>query len=369
LKITILSPAHPFRGGIAASSERLAMEFIDLGHEVLIYTFTRQYPSLLFPGKTQFSESPPPPGLKIKRMIHAYNPFNWIAAGLALRKLETDIIIVRYWIPFMAPALGTIVALGKKKRKTFGLVDNIIPHEKHFYDKILSSYFTRFMDAFVVMSKSVKEELKDFISYQSVEYQPHPIYDIYGPKISRELALEKLGLAPDCRYILFFGFIRDYKGLDLLLKAFAEPVFADQDMKLIIAGEFYGNRDKYEALIDSLGIRDRLIIKSDFISDPEVKNYFCAADLLVQPYKTATQSGIAQIAYHFELPMVVSNVGGLPEIVINDKSGYVVERDPKQIAEAIQKYFNEKKSETFRSGTRELKNRFSWTKLAGAFLD
>lgn len=369
MKIVILSPAYPFRGGIAASSERLAKEFQYLGHEVEIHTFTKQYPKLLFPGKTQYSNGEPPQGLKILRTIHAFNPFNWLISGWKLRKTKADIIITRYWLPFMAPALGTVNWIGKKNRKTIGLVDNIIPHEKHFYDSILSAYFVRVMDAFVVMSKSVKEELRRFTKTKPIEYYPHPIYDIYGKKPSREEALSYLDLDPEFEYLLFFGFIRDYKGLDLLLESLVVNGVKDHKLKLIVAGEFYGNQEKYENLIDDLDLRDRVILKSDFIPDEEVKYYFAAADLLVQPYKTATQSGIAQIAYHFELPMVVTNVGGLPEIVIDGQSGYVVEPEPGSIAKAIKQFFNENKAAEFTKGTVEIKKRFSWENLAKGFLE
>jgi D-inositol-3-phosphate glycosyltransferase len=213
MRIIIISPAHPFRGGIAASSERLALEFIHLGYEVEIHTFTKQYPKLLFPGKTQYSESPPPKELKILRTIHAFNPFNWFIAGRKLRKSQADLIITRYWLPFMAPALGTVNWIGKKNRKTIALVDNIIPHERHFYDAWLSSYFVRQMDAFVVMSKSVKEELRQFTKSKAISYFPHPIYDIYGEKPAKEKALEHLKLDPSFDYLLFLassGTTRDW---------------------------------------------------------------------------------------------------------------------------------------------------------------
>ena len=369
MKIAILSPAHPFRGGIAASSERLAKEFQEMGHDVELITFTRQYPAFLFPGKTQYSQQEAPEGLKITRLIHAYNPFNWIWAGIKLRKHPAELFIVRYWITLMAPALGTIIALAKRKRKCIGLVDNIIPHEPHFYDRMLSAWFIRFMDAFVVMSKSVREEIRSFNASKPVSYFPHPIYDIYGQKPEKRKALEILQLDPQFNYILFFGFIRDYKGLDLLLEAMADDKIRRLPVKLVVAGEFYGNEEKYVELIKRRGIGDRVILHDDFIPDEKVKCYFSAADLLVQPYRTATQSGIAQIAYHFELPMVVTRVGGLPEIVIHGQSGYVVEPQPPAIAQAIGDFFTENKAGEFIQGTIELKHRFSWRNLATGFLE
>ena len=369
MKIAILSPAHPFRGGIAASSERLAREFFEMGYEVELITFTRQYPAFLFPGKTQYSDSPRPEGLKITRMIHAYNPFNWLMTGLKLKKHPADLFIVRYWIPHMAPALGTIMALAKGNRRCIALVDNIIPHEPHFYDACLSAYFIRQMDGFVVMSKSVGEEIRRFQQVKPVSYRPHPIYDIYGAKRTREQALAALRLDPSFSYLLFFGFVRDYKGLDLLLEAMAVPEIREMPLKLIVAGEFYGGQEKYTALIERLELEDKVILHSDFIPDDTVKDYFSAADLLVQPYRSATQSGIAQIAYHFELPMIVTNVGGLPEIVKDGESGFVVEPDPTSIAGAILQFFKENKAETFIRGTAEWKKHFSWRNLANSFLE
>jgi glycosyltransferase involved in cell wall biosynthesis len=224
------------------------------------------------------------------------------------------------------------------------------------------------MDGFVVMSQSVKEELRRFTKTKPIEYRPHPIYDIYGEKPGKPAALKHLNLDPEYKYLLFFGFIRDYKGLDLLLQAMDDIRIKNQMLKLIVAGEFYGNQEKYEALIEELHLQDRVILKSDFIPDEAVKYYFAAADLLVQPYKSATQSGIAQIAYHFELPMVVTNVGGLPEIVIDGQSGYVVDPDPSSIASAIDRFFTDEKADAFEKGTIELKKQFSWRNLAESFL-
>jgi len=269
----------------------------------------------------------------------------------------------------MAPALGTAMLLGKKHRKSIGLVDNIVPHEKHFYDPWLSAYFIASTDAFVVMSRSVKEELRRFTRNKAIRYFPHPVYDIYGKRKDRDTALMELGLDPSFRYLLFFGFIREYKGLDLLLRSMALPAIRQSKLKLIVAGEFYGNREKYLSLINELDIADRVILHTEFIPDQQVHLYFSGAELLVQPYRTATQSGIAQIAYHFELPMVVTRVGGLPEIVEDGKSGFVTDVDPAAISQAVKRYFDEGLQASFSEGARALKEKFSWKNLAGAFLD
>ncbi|HHH52594.1 MAG TPA: glycosyltransferase, partial [Bacteroidetes bacterium] len=325
MKIVIIGTAYPFRGGIASFNERMAIELINQGHDVIIYTFTLQYPSVLFPGKTQYSDDPKPENLKIIPLINSINPFNWIKSGLKIRREKADIIITKFWIPFMGPALGTILRIAKNKNtKNISVIDNIIPHEERIGDKLLAQYYVNAIDKFIVMSSSVKEDMKLFTTKKPVLLIPHPIYDNYGEILDKKAAAEYLRIDPNGKYVMFFGFIRDYKGLDLLLEAMADNRIQQAGIKCIVAGEYYGNKDKYDSLIKKLGIESSLILKTEFISNNEVKYYFSAADLIVQPYKSATQSGISQLAYHFEKPMVVTNVGGLPEIVENGKSGYVV---------------------------------------------
>ena len=335
MKIIILGTAYPFRGGLASFNERLAYEFQDMGHEVIIYTFTKQYPNFLFPGKTQFSESEAPKNLNIIRMIHSYNPLNWLKVGKKLRVEAPDLIIAKFWIPFIGPAYGTILRTLRKrnkKLKVVSIIDNIIPHESRIGDKQLAKYFTKQIDSFVVMSKSVEKEMSGFVKSQPVAYSPHPVYDNYGEPTTRESACVKLKLDPSKKYLLFFGFIRDYKGLDLLLKAMAEEVLRKEDIYLIVAGEYYSNEEKYKALIDKLEIKDKLVLFNSFIPNEEVRYYFSAADIVVQPYKSATQSGISQIAMHFEVPMIVTDVGGLKEIVKDEVNGYVTPKAPESIA-------------------------------------
>lgn len=364
-KIVFLGPVHPFRGGIAASSERLAQEFVKLGNEVELHTFTLQYPGILFPGKTQFSSSESPKDLRIKRTHSSVNPISWYTAGKAIKKLKPDLIICRFWMPFMAPCFGTIIKIAKanKQTKAVAVIDNIIPHEKRPGDKPLAQYFCNQIDAFVVMSKSVELEIKPFLTKQPVKYIPLPIFDNYGDPMDKVEARKWLNISSDEKIILFFGFIRDYKGLDLLIKAMADDRIKAAGIKLVIAGEYYANQAMYEQLIEELGVGDQLILKTDFIPDEEVKYYFSAADLVVQTYKTATQSAISQLAYHFEKPMVVTNVGGLPEIVQHGKAGYVVEVNPTAIADGIIQFYQEDREKEFAEAVAIRKKEFGWNTM------
>lgn len=362
--IVLLSPAHPLRGGIAAFTERFAMELQQEGHEVIIYSFSLQYPGFLFPGTTQFSSDPAPPGLTIRTCINSVNPLNWLKVGLELRRLCPDLIVPRYWLPFMGPCLGSILRLarGNGHTKVVAIADNVLPHEKRPGDRLFTRWFVSACDAFVVMSQSVLDDLRIFTQKTS-SVIPHPIYDNYGEHSPREAALAQLGLSPSDKHLLFFGFIRDYKGLDLLLEAMADERIRKMNLKLIVAGEYYGNREKYEAQIRSLGIENQLVMRTDYIPNEAVKHYFGAADLVVQPYRTATQSGISQMAYHFEKPMVVTDVGGLAEIVPHGKAGYVVPVEPTAIADAIVDFYENDRAKAFTEGVAEGKKRFSWAAM------
>ncbi|MCH2080786.1 MAG: glycosyltransferase [Saprospiraceae bacterium] len=364
-KIYILSPAHPLRGGIAASSERLAQALQEAGHEVEMISFSLQYPNFLFPGKTQFTNDPAPANLKIRTLLHSINPLNWWSVGQLLRRELPDLIIVRYWLPFMGPSLGTVLRIAKwnKHTKVIALTDNIIPHEKRPGDRLFTQYFVKAIDGFISMSASVAKGIRTFTMAKPIQETVHPIYDNYGALVSRAEALTKLDLPKGGRYLLFFGFIRAYKGLDLLLKAFAKSEVRKLGLKLIVAGEFYSNEEEYQQLIDELGIREALILHTHFISNDEVKYYFGAADLLVQPYRTATQSGISQMAYHFEKPMIVTKVGGLPEIVPDGEAGYVVEVDENAIAAGIVRFFEEEKVAEMTKVVMERKALFSWAAM------
>ena len=368
--IKIIGPAYPFRGGLAAYNERLAREFASQGFQVEIETFTLQYPGILFPGKTQFADWEAPQGLNIKRTVNSINPLNWIKTGQRIRKEKPDILMVRYWLPFMAPSLGSICRLVRKNKhtKVICLADNIVPHEKRLGDKSLTSYFMGSIDGMVAMSKSVLADMKSFKPQMPHELCPHPLFDNFGEKIEESKAKELIGLNPQLNYLLFFGFIRDYKGLDLLLKAFADERLKSLPLKLIIAGEFYTNAQVYLDLIEQLNLKDRIILKTDFIPDNEVNQYFGAADLIVQPYKSATQSGVTQIGYHFEKPMLVTNVGGLPEIIPDQKAGYVVEVNETAIADAIFDFYSKNRKEEFEENVKIEKQKFSWANMVHAFL-
>ena len=365
MKVIILGTAYPYRGGLTAFNERLAKAYIMQGHDVEIYTFTLQYPSFLFPGRTQYSTEAAPDGLKIFRKINSINPLNWLKTGREICKKQPDLVIVKYWLPFMAPCFGTILRQVRKNGKTHivSILDNIIPHEKRLGDKWLTQYFVNAVDGFVAMSKSVLNDVNIFDSQKPKVFSPHPLYDNFGEKVSREDAMKRLNLVDNQKYMLFFGFIRDYKGLDLLLKSYADSRFRALHIKLIVAGEFYNNSEKYFALENELGLKGEVIWRNDFIPDGEVKYYFSAADIIVQPYKSATQSGVTQIAYHFEKPMLVTNVGGLSEIVPHGKVGYIVNPDDKEIADALLDFYENERFNDFTDNIILEKEKYSWSSM------
>lgn len=365
MKIVILGPVNPYRGGIAALNERLAVELKKEGHEVIIFNFKLQYPGFLFPGKTQYTDDLAPEGLKIVRKVNSVNPLNWVHVGSELKRLSPDLIIVRYWLPFMGPALGTICRLARRNKhtKVICIADNIIPHEKRPGDRLFTSYFVKGVDGFIAMSKEVFRDIDIFVRKPVKRFAAHPVYDHYGEIIPRQEALHKLNLSPDYRYLLFFGFIREYKGLDLLLEAMNDNRLREKPVKLIIAGEYYGNQEYYNDLINRFGLQDQLVLHTDYIPSDEINNYFCAADLIVQPYKSATQSGVTQIGYHFDKAMLVTDVGGLSEIIADRKSGYVVPPKSSAIADAIVDFYKSEREEDFVRETKLLKQNFSWSNL------
>lgn len=370
-KIIIIGTAWPYRGGIAAFNERLALEFQKQGSEVSIENFTLQYPSLLFPGKSQYADRPAPENLLIKRSVNAVNPFNWIRAGNRLRRAAPDIVIFRFWLPFMGPCFGTIARRIRKNRaiKIITIIDNIVPHEHRIGDRLFTRYFIRPIDSFITMSDKVMKDLSTFDLKKPRALCPHPLYDHFGERMKKEDARKHLDLDPNARYVMFFGFIRDYKGLDLLIRAFGEAPLRDTDIRLLIAGEFYADREKYLSLIRQSGIDERVVLRTDFIPDDQVRYYFSACDIVAQPYTSATQSGISQIAYHFNTPMIVTNVGGLPEIVPDGRVGYVAETDPKDIAEKIDRFYREDRESEFRANARKEKQKYSWETLVRSVFD
>lgn len=366
MKIIIIGTAYPYRGGLAAFNERLACEYQSQGHEVEMYTFTLQYPNFLFPGKTQYSTDPAPEQLHILRKVNSCNPFNWIKVGKEIARKKPDMVIFAYWMSFMSPCMGTIARQIRRNKHTkiIALVHNMIPHEPTILDKFLPGYFVKAMDGFMALSESVVNDINHFDQRNCPKlFSPHPIYDHYGERLSREQALASLNLKTDFRYVLFFGFIRSYKGLDLLIDAFADERLKKSNIKLIIAGEFYEDSSSYLNKIKELGIDDQLILHTDFIPNNEVNRFFSAADIVAQPYKTATQSGVTQIAFHFEKPMLVTNVGGLAEIVPHGKIGYVVEPDSQKIADALVDFFEHNKQNELEENIKEEKKKYAWNRF------
>ena len=362
MKITLLGPAHPYRGGLASIMETMAREYQSRGHEVRIYTFTVQYPSLLFPGKTQYVETPAPADLHIERVMNTVNPLNWVSLGLRLKREKPDMVLMKYWTPFMAPCFGTIARIARTNGVTKFVcqIDNVEPHEHHIIDKPCNHYYLGAVDGFVYMSEQVHGELKAYTQAPAI-FSPHPMFENFGKAVPRDEACKKIGINPAENYTLFFGLIRDYKGLDLLLEAWAK--WSPEGRKLLIAGEFYASREKYIALIERLKLQDRVVLHDRFIADDDVKYYFSAADCLVLPYRTATQSGVTQIAYNFSLPMIVTRVGGLPEIVPDGRVGLVCEPDADSIATAMQQIYSGDTLTAMRENFTVERKRFSWATM------
>jgi glycosyltransferase involved in cell wall biosynthesis len=369
-KIIIIGSAFPLRGGgITTFNERLAAEFQQLGHEVIIYSFSLQYPSFLFPGKSQYANRPEPKNIKIKSVINSVNPLNWIKVGNQIAQEKPSLVLIRYWLPFMSPALGTIARVIRRKKNTkiVCIADNIIPHEKRTADKILTKYFMLPIDGFITMSNKVTQDLLQFNSHANYKQVVHPLYDNFGKIIDKREARKYLKIEPNIKLVLFFGFIREYKGLDLLLDAMDTDDVKKQSIQLIVAGEFYQNKDVYLDQINQKGISSQVRIIDDFIPDDMVRYYCCAADVIVQPYKKATQSGVTPLAYHFEVPMIVTNVGGLPEMVKDGESGLVCEPNSQSIAEHISEFFN-KGVDYFLPGLKAEKEKFSWSSFVSTIM-
>ena len=368
MKIIIVGTAFPYRGGLAAYNERLAREYVKQGHDVEIITFTLQYPSFLFPGRSQYSAEFAPKDLKITRLIHSMNPFNWIKVGRIIKEKAPDKVIFCYWMAFVAPCFGTIARIARiPKTRMIGMIHNMIPHEPTILDKLFPKYFVKSMDGFVAMAESVVADINHFDEQNKPKVvSPHPIYDHYGDLLTKKEAAMKLGLYDQNNYILFFGFIRHYKGLDLLLEAFADERLRKFPVKLIVAGEFYENPQPYLELIIKKKLESVVELRTKFIPDNEVRNYFSIADLVAQPYRTATQSGVSQIAYHFEKPMLVTNVGGLAEIIPDGKVGYVIDVDPKQIADSLVDFFANQRSEMMIENIKIEKKKFLWSRMTDA---
>lgn len=369
LKIFIIGPAFPLRGGPAQFNENLCLELNKEGHDAQIISYKLQYPNFLFPGSSQFEKSGSAPlGIKIHTILNTINPFNWLMVARFIRKQKPDFILFRYWLPFFGPCLGTIGKLVRSHTKVLALTDNIIPHEKRIGDHVFTKYFVKNCDGFIAMSKVVLNDLSIFTQNLNKAYSPHPMYENYGDPISIDLARKKLNLNPHDKIILFFGLIRHYKGLDILLEALAAPEIRSQGVKLLIAGEFYDDKNFYLQLIKKLNLQDCVIVQDKFIPNDEVRDYFCASNLVAQTYRNATNSGVTMVGYFYEKPMLVTNVGGLSEIVPNEVCGYVVENNCALISEKVVDFFANNRENEFVKNVKIEKRKYEWTEFINSLL-
>jgi len=365
MRIAYLSTFYPFRGGITHFNHSLFNSLKNF-HEIKAYTFKRQYPDLLFPGKTQYVTSDDLiEEIPALRCLDTINPVSYLTTAGSIRKFKPELLIMKYWMPFFAPSLGFVA--GKLKSdgcKVISILDNVIPHEKKFYDIPFTKYFLNRNSGFVVMSETVKKSLLTLKPGAKYLFHEHPLYNHFGDKISRTEACKKLGIPENKKIILFFGFVRDYKGLDILIEAMSA---LNDEYYLVIAGEVYGDEKKYYDLIEKHQIGHKSQVNLRYIADHEVALFFSAADVNVLPYKSATQSGILAIAYHFELPVIVTDVGSLKASVEADKTGLVAEKSEPEIIKAkIEEYFNSGQKSFFETQIKTVKINNSWKKLANA---
>jgi len=370
LKIAIIGPAWPYRGGIATFNEYMARNLISNGHKVDLHTFSHQYPSFIFPGTSQFTDKPHPEGLHIERSLHAYNPFTWLKTRKNLIQGQYDLVIIRYWLPAMSPVLSAMAsALARSGTKVLALVDNLYPHEKRPLDRWLTGLFLPYPHSFLAISKLVEQQLRELVNDRPVLYSPHPIYDNYGPHLDQNKAREQLNLPQTGKLLLFFGFIRRYKGLDILLEALSDQRFVDKDFKLVVAGEWYEDSRSYYDLVDRLNLHDRVIWKDHFIREDEVATYFSAADVVVQPYRSATQSGISALSYAYRKPLISTNVGGLSEIMEDGKNGFLCEASAESLADGIQRYLDFTNVEGMAVSIEEQAQSMSWDRLSEVIIE
>ena len=362
MNIICIGPAHPLRGGIANFNTALCRSFSRAGHRASVISFSLQYPGFLFPGKTQVEEGEAPPDIPIRPLINSINPFSWMKVVRVIRAASPDMVVIHHWMPFIAMSLGYIVRRMKKKQAcpVIAIAHNVIPHEKKPGWKSMSRYLLSACDGYIVLSASLLDDLTTFTDTGFKAFIPHPVYDHFGEAVDRGVAAGKLGLDPSLKYLLFFGMIRKYKGLDLLIRAFALMKDRVPDLRLIVAGEFYSGQKEDMELINEFGLADRIILRDHFIPSGEVRYYFSLADLVTQPYRSASQSGVSQVAYHFGVPMLVTDVGGLAEIVPHMKVGYVTPVDEQSIADAVVDFFLHDRAGTFRKNIQSERKRFTW---------
>jgi len=355
------------RGGIAHYVALLYKHLKQKGHSVSVISFKRQYPKIFFPGKTQEDEGKELIQVQADPVLDTINPFTWIKAVLKIKKIKSDCVVFKYWMPFFAPCYAVIAFFSSRvfKIRTCYICDNIIPHEKKIGDRVLSYMALKFIDFFIVQSESVKRDLLMFRPDALYTLVPHPVYEIFPDAVPKSDAREKLGIKED-NVILYFGLIRRYKGVKYLVLSM-ERIVKDTGARLLLCGEFYEDRDEILDLIEKSSVKDKITLCDRFIPNEEVADYFCAADLVVLPYVSATQSGIVQIAYNYNKPVIVTKVGGLPEIVPDGKTGYTVEPEkPEAIADAVKKYFANKDKHDFESSVKAEKKKYSWERMVEA---
>ena len=362
MKIAILSVFYPYRGGIAQFSGSL-FRALEESNEVRAYNFTLQYPSFLFPGETQFVKpEDQADAIPSARLLNSVQPLSYLKTARKINEFAPDVFISNYWMSFFGPAMGFVAKKINKKAKRIAILHNVIPHEKRFYDTAFNRYFLNNHDAFVVLSAAVKEDLLSLKPEAKILQLEHPIYSHFGGKIAKSVALEKLKLDASKKIILFFGIIRDYKGLDVLLTAFSK---LSNDYQLVIAGECYGSFEKYQEQIQQLKLAERCHVFNRYISDHEVSIFFSAADVCILPYKSATQSGITAISHHFCVPLIATNVGGLKETILDGENGLIVaEPKPELFASAIEKYFKNDLQSTFSEKIQIINTEKSWLEFS-----
>lgn len=367
MKIAYLSTFYPFRGGIAQFNASL-YRALEGRNTVKAFTFTRQYPDFIFPGETQFvTEKDKADKIPSERILDTLNPRTYFSSAKRIQKFSPDVLLMKYWMSYMAPSLGTVAKKMKRQSKVITVLDNVIPHEKRFFDRAFTKYFLKQNHGFVVMSDAVKNDLLKFIPKAKYISHSHPLYNHFGKKADAVEAKKKLNIPEGKKVILFFGFIRDYKGLDLLIDAMSK---LNDEHVLVICGEVYGSFEKYNQQIQRLRIQNRISLHARYISDEEVPLYFSASDVCVLPYKSATQSGITSIAYHFDLPLIATDTGGLKENILHNKTGIIVDSpDATLIAKAIENYFTQHLKPKFQEEIKLLKNKMSWSSLANEIIE
>ena len=365
MQFSFLSAFPPYRGGISQFSAALVRE-LRKDHAVEAFTFTRQYPDLLFPGSTQY-DAASVDDIGAVRILDSVNPLSWKRTARRMLESNPEVAVLRYWMPFFAPAMGKVADhLRREGVKVITIVDNALPHESHFYDKPLTRWFLRKNDGFIAMTESVKKDILLLNPEAKVKLMPHPLYDHFGTPISQAEARQKLDLPPDARVLLFFGLIRDYKGLDLLIEAFGQ---LDERYHLVIAGEPYGDYGNYQRQVEASPLGKNIHQHTRFIGDAEVPSFFGAANAVVLPYRSATQSGITAIAYHFGIPVIATDVGGLKEALNDGRTGILVpEVSASAIAAGVKQFFDQDAS-TLRANIAALREELSWKRFAKGLVE